>query len=153
MPIFWLRMATPYAQMRLALPESPALLLSGAIAALSITLVAKSWRKFGGDPLASGALALAATAVASPYLFNYDLPFLILPILWLVAQGQAHGFRDYEKLMLVAAYLAPFASRAAAFPLGVNLMPAASALVMAMIWTRGCNLSRPANGLPRTAAP
>ena len=53
--------------------------------------------------MATGALMLAASALASPYLFNYDLPFLIFPILWLCDRGLAEGFRRFEKPALVVA--------------------------------------------------
>ena len=99
-------------------------------------LVVLSWRRFKGDALATGALTLAATALASPYLFNYDLPFLVLPVLWLVREGLREGFRSWEKLLLVALWFAPYATRAVALPLGLNLMPLASALLVWLIWTR-----------------
>ena len=79
---------------------------------------------------------MAATALASPYLFNYDLPFLVLPILWLVREGLRDGFRQWEKLLLVALWFAPYATRAAALPLGLNLMPLASALLVWLVWSR-----------------
>ena len=83
---------------------------------------------------------LAGTALASPYLFNYDLPFLILPLLWLVREGCRHGFRDWEKLALVALFAAPYATRAIALPLGLNLMPIALCGLVWLIWTA---LNRP----------
>ena len=96
-----------------------------------------SWRRFDGDARASGAAVLAASALASPYLFAYDLPFLLFPTLWLVRQGLDRGFRPYEKLALVGLYLAPYALRAAAFPLGVNPMPLASLMLLCLVWSRG----------------
>ncbi|MEN7537758.1 glycosyltransferase family 87 protein [Aurantiacibacter flavus] len=135
-PDFFLRMATPFSQLRLTMPAGLALAISVAIVLGLIALVLASWRRFGTDPLASGSLVLAASALASPYLFNYDLPFLILPTLWLTREGLVRGFRDWEKSVLVLLYLAPYATRAAAFPMGVNLMPAASLLLLAMVWTR-----------------
>ena len=93
---FYLRMATPYSQLRLFIPPGAALAINAALALALIGLVMLGWRRSGGDPLASGALMLAATALASPYLFNYDLPFLILPLCWLVARGLDDGFRAWE---------------------------------------------------------
>ena len=133
---FLLRMATPYSQVRLYFGETAALIVAGAIALGMVALVTLSWRRFGGDALASGALVLAATAFASPYLFNYDLPFLVLPVLWLVREGVRSGFRELEKLALVALWFAPYATRAAALPLGLNLMPLASALLVWLVWSR-----------------
>lgn len=138
---FHLRMATIYGQLRLIMPASPALAINALVALAMLVLVWRSWRVFGqanGETaLATGALTLAATALASPYLFNYDLPFLILPLLWLVHQGLRHGFFPYEKLLLVALFLAPYATRAAALPLHANLMPLASALLVWLVWRRG----------------
>ena len=133
---FLLRMATPYAQVRLFAGETAALVVSGVIALAMLALVVLSGRRFGGDAMAGGAFMLAATALASPYLFNYDLPFLVLPILWLVREGLRDGFRQWEKLLLVALWFAPYATRAAALPLGLNLMPLASALLVWLVWSR-----------------
>ena len=77
---FLLRMATPYAQVRLYAGEAAALVVAGTIALAMLGLVVLSWRRFKGDALATGALTLAATALASPYLFKYDLPVLELPV-------------------------------------------------------------------------
>lgn len=138
---FHLRMATLYGQLRLVMPASPALAINGLVALVMLGLVWRSWRIFGQASMATGALALAATALASPYLFNYDLPFLILPLLWLVQQGLARGFFPYEKLLLVVLFLAPYATRAAALPLHLNLMPLASAALVWLVWRRGASLA------------
>ena len=79
---------------------------------------------------------LAASALATPYLFSYDLPFLLFPTLFLVERGLQQGFRPFEKLALVALYLAPYGLRAMALPLGLNLMPLASIVLVWLIWSR-----------------
>ncbi|ANU07093.1 glycosyltransferase family 87 protein [Paraurantiacibacter namhicola] len=136
-PDFWLRMATLYGQLRLFVTAELAMAIQALVTVGLLVLTVLSWKRFGGDAAASGAFALAATALASPYLFNYDLPFLLLPVLWLVRQGLDHGFRPYEKLALVVLWLAPYATRAAALPLEINLMPLAAAALCIMVWTRG----------------
>lgn len=133
---FLLRMSTFYAQARLFLGEAAALAAGAASAIAMIGAALLAWRRFEGDARASAAAVLAATALAPPYLFNYDLAFLIFPTLWLVEQGLARGFRAYEKLGLVLLYFAPYATRAAALPLGVNLMPLAALALLALIWSR-----------------
>jgi hypothetical protein len=143
---FFLRMATPYSQIRIHGGEMLAIGAAALLALAMIALVMLAWRRFWQDGLATGAVMLAATAIASPYLFNYDLPFLVLPILWLVREALRDGFRPWEKTLLVALWLAPYATRAMALPLGLNLMPLASALLLWPVWTRG-----PASG--RRAAP
>ena len=136
-PDFLLRMTTFYSQARLLGGDIAGLVLGviSGLAACAVALLAP--RRFGGDARASGAAVLAATALASPYLFSYDLPFLIFPTLWLVMQGLENGFRPYEKLALALLYFAPYATRALAFPLGINLMPLAALVLLALVWSRG----------------
>lgn len=134
---FLLRMCSFYAPLRLYAGDEIALPLAALVGSAMIAVALLAWRRFDGDPRASGAAVLAATALASPYLFNYDLAFLVVPTLWLVEQGMAKGFRDYEKLALVALWLAPYATRAAALPTGINLMPLASLTLLALVWSRG----------------
>lgn len=133
----YLRMATPYSQLSLFAPESAALTVQAAVTLGLIVLALLAGKRMGGDSLGSAALVLAASALASPYLFNYDLPFLILPLLWLVREGLRDGFRPYEKLALVLVFAAPYATRAAALPLGVNLMPLATLALLWLVWSRG----------------
>lgn len=136
-PEFYLRMATLYAQLRILAGAEIALATNALVAVGMIVLVMLSWRRFGDDMAASGALALAATPLASPYLFNYDLPFLILPTLWLVQEARAAGNRPWDKALLFLLFIAPFATRVMALPLHINLMPVFSALMVWLIWQRG----------------
>ena len=142
-PDFLLRMTTFYSQGRLLWGDGAGLAAGAVSGLLGVAVALAAWRRFGGDARATGAAVLAATALASPYLFNYDLPFLIFPTLWLVAQGLERGFRPYEKLGLVLLYLAPYATRALAFPLGVNLMPLAALALLALVWSRGGKPDQP----------
>ena len=135
-PDFLLRMTSWFSQVRIYAGDGAALVAGGVSALLALAAALMAWRRFPGDPRAGAAAVLAATALASPYLFSYDLPFLIFPTLWLVEQGLARGFRRYEKLGLIALYLAPYATRALAFPLGINLMPLAALVLLALVWGR-----------------
>lgn len=139
---FFLKMATLYAQVRIYAGETAAAIAAAVLALAMVAAVMASWRRLGQDAMATGALMLAATALASPYLFNYDLPFLVLPVLWLVGEGLSEGFRPWEKALLVALWFAPYATRAVALPLGLNLMPLASALLLVLVWTRGNGSSK-----------
>lgn len=134
---FFLKMATLYAQLRIYGGETVAASAAALLILAMIALVMLGWRRFGQHGMATGSVMLAATALASPYLFSYDLPFLILPILWLVREGLARGFRPWEKALLVLLWFAPYAARAAALPLGLDLMPFASALLLWLVWSRG----------------
>lgn len=134
---FLMRMCSVYAPVRFYAGNGPGLAVAGAFLAAMIAVAALSWRRFGGDARAGAAAVLAASALAPPYLFNYDLAFLVVPTLFLVGEGLEKGFRPYEKLALVALWLAPYATRAAALPTGINLMPLASLALLALVWSRG----------------
>lgn len=136
-PDFLLRMTTFFSQARLLGGEGAGLAAGALSALMALAAAALAHRRFSRDPRGAGAAVLAASALASPYLFNYDLPFLLFPTLWLVAEGLARGFRPYEKLALLLLYLAPYATRALAFPLGINLMPLAALALLALVWSRG----------------
>lgn len=132
---FFLRMATPYALARVWIGPGVALFVQMAI---TLAMAALAWRatRRHGITTGSGALMLAATAIASPYLFSYDFPFLALPTLWLVADARRTGWRPWEKAGAIVLWLAPLATRAAALPLHANLMPLAGSALVWMVWTR-----------------
>jgi Glycosyltransferase family 87 len=131
---FWLRMSTPYALLRVATGPWVAAGGQALITLVTGALACIYWRRAPSDE-AAGAMMLAATALASPYLFSYDLPFLAMPVFWLVGTARAEGWRPWGKLLLVVVWAAPLATRAAALPLGLNLMPLPAAVLMWLVWT------------------
>lgn len=133
---FFLRMATLYAGLRYHFDPTTALMGQGVVTIATAAIACLYWRR-AKDETAAGAMLLAATALASPYLFSYDLPFLAMPVFWLVAEARATGWRPWEKFACVALWLAPLATRAIALPLHLNLMPLAAAGLVWMVWRRG----------------
>lgn len=131
---FFLRMCTPFAALRVLFGPTAAMIGQGIITLIAGSLACLYWRRAPSDE-AAGAMLLAATALASPYLFSYDLPFLIMPIAFLVGMGRSMGWRPWEKTLLVLIWLSPLATRAAALPLGLNLMPIPAALLIGLVWT------------------
>jgi hypothetical protein len=142
---FYLRMATVYGQVRVYFGPQAALAANALLAVIMVAMVMLSWRRFHGDAWATGAMALAATPLASPYLFNYDLAFLILPTLWLAAEAKQAGYRPWDKALLLALYVSPFVTRAFAMSLQLNLMPVASAAMVWLIWQRGQSMAAGGN--------
>ncbi|SMQ69349.1 Protein of unknown function [Altererythrobacter xiamenensis] len=134
---FYLRMVTVYGQVRLYFGEGAALAVSGVVTLAMIGLVMLSWRRFDGDDQASGALFLAAIPLATPYLFSYDLAFLVIPLMWLTWDNLKRGFGPWDKLILLALFFSPLAVRALALPLQLNLMPLVSIAMVWLIWQRG----------------
>lgn len=132
---FFVRMATPYALLRVLAGPGLAAAGQAAISLAMAVLVWRTTRRLGANA-GTGALMLAATAIASPYLFSYDFPFFIQPTLWLVATARRHGWRAWEKAAVILLWLAPLATRAVALPLHANLMPLAGLALVWMVVTR-----------------
>jgi len=133
--VFLLRMATVFAQVRLFMPNGPAMAVQIVVSLAVAVVVWRRWRSPG--PL-DGKLALlaAGTALATPYLFNYDLPFLIVPLVWLACQSASRGWPAYDKLLLAGLYLGTYTARAFALPLGINLTPLVALCLFVLVARR-----------------
>lgn len=96
-------------------------------------LAVRVWRGGAGFGLKAAAL-VAGTLLATPYVMDYDLVMLALPIAWLARAGLQDGFRPWEKTILAAAFILPLISRSVAqfttVPLGVIVMLALFAAIV-----------------------
>jgi alpha-1,2-mannosyltransferase len=67
-------------------------------------------------------LVVLAALLASPFLLDYDLTLLAVPLAWLMNEARSQHFLPYEKIVMLAAYVLPMVSRSlghyAHFPLG-----------------------------------
>jgi hypothetical protein len=127
----FVRMATPYAMLRvLGLSGLAAGAVQSLIAVACAAFVWSAWRS-PRDPLEKGSILVVATCLATPYLFSYDLPMLIVPLAWLWVRGERRGFQDWGKLTLCLLHAAPLACLAAAEATGFNLTPFA---LVALFW-------------------
>jgi hypothetical protein len=96
---------------------------AAAIACLAVVGVARhiGARRGAGRGLALGATTATATLVASPFVLDYDLMILAVPIAWMVREGVRGGFAPWEKSVLFAAFVLPLVSRVVALRTGVPL--------------------------------
>ncbi|MDR3511476.1 MAG: glycosyltransferase family 87 protein [Caulobacteraceae bacterium] len=85
---------------------------------------------------AEGPALVAASLLASPFLLDYDLILLAIPLAWLTAQGLRTGFRSYEKTILAAGFILPAISRPLAMGAGVPLGPLVIAAVFWLVLRR-----------------
>ncbi|HYB90083.1 MAG TPA: glycosyltransferase family 87 protein [Candidatus Binataceae bacterium] len=77
-----------------------------AVAIYAASAVVWIWRT--GCPFALKCAALAAgSLMVSPYVLQYDLVLLALPIAWLGIEGFEKGFLPYEKIVLLVAWAVP----------------------------------------------
>jgi len=89
----------------------------GVVAALGVAVARRQ------DGVAQGALMVSASLLCTPFLFDYDLCCLALPLAWVTAQAQATGWRPWEKVTLLAAYALPGVSRGLAMFAGLPVGP------------------------------
>jgi hypothetical protein len=74
---------------------------------------------------ASGAVPMmvAAGLLITPYLFDYDLACLAIPLAWLLREGVESGFRRFERPVTLAALFLPLFLRPAGIGAGVPIAP------------------------------
>jgi len=90
----------------LGLPAGAAWLLHGLVAMLAAAVVARVW--LGGRSMALRAAALlSGTMLLSPYLYDYDLVWMGLALAWFAGYALRHGWRPWEKELLVLVWLQP----------------------------------------------
>lgn len=111
------RMPTVFSALRLAGADL-AMAYAGhlLIAALALAAMVQTWR-WRADPRMLGAALVPATLLISPYLFDYDLAWLIIPMAWLVVTGARKGWLPGERLVLAGIWFAMFYPQVAALML------------------------------------
>ena len=102
----------------------------------------------------SGKAEVAAIAACvpfcSPFMLEYDLIILAVPMAWLLGEALRDGFRRGELAALVAAYLAPALFKVTAFDNVLKLgVIAAAALLFVMVLRRMTAPSTQPSGLDR----
>ena len=83
---------------------------------------------------ARGAMLVCATLLTTPFLFDYDLTLLAVPLAFLFRQGRRDGFLAWEKLALAVGFMLPIVSRSLAMfahaPVGSLVVLAVLACVL-----------------------
>jgi len=98
-------------------------------AAVLLTMVCRR----GAPVRAQAALCVTASLLMTPFLFDYDLPVLIVPLAWLYGESRRRGFLPWEKAILAVAYLLPLYARTTALGLGVPTAPIVIILLMGAV--------------------
>ena len=70
-----------------------------------------------------GVALVAASLLASPFLLDYDLVLLAIPLAWTLREGLTGGFQPYEKSVLFAGFVLPMVSRQLATNLSLPIAP------------------------------
>jgi hypothetical protein len=88
------------------------------------------------DARAEGALIVLASTLASPFLLDYDLALLAVPLAWLAGEGLKTGFRPWEKTTLLAAYALPLVARGLATGLHLPVAPLVIGALLVLVARR-----------------
>ena len=83
-----------------------AYLCQAAVAIYAALAVVMVWRTSRPFALKAATLAVGSLMI-SPYVLQYDLVLLALPIAWIAMEGFEKGFLPYEKVVLSIAWLLP----------------------------------------------
>jgi hypothetical protein len=89
--------------------------------------------------LAEGAMIAVVTCFCTPFILDYDLTILALPIAFVAREACRSGWHPWEKITLLAAYVVPVAVRPLAMTIGVDLAPIVIGLLLAVVARRALN--------------
>jgi hypothetical protein len=70
-----------------------------------------------------GATLAAAACLITPFLLDYDLMLLGVPLAWVATEAEHSGYLPWEKMMLAIAFLLPLVARSLATWAHVPLAP------------------------------
>ncbi len=118
------KMQSLFAALHLLGAPASVALAAQALFALAV-LGAAAWvaRRRKPRPAALGALMVTATLQLSPFLLDYDLMLLAVPLGWLAMTGMREGFRPWEKAAILLLFVWPLFARAVAADLHLPLTP------------------------------
>jgi hypothetical protein len=142
--IKWPKMQSLFGAIRLAGGGNAAAYGAQLVLSLAaILLLMAIARRRPGARLEAAAMATAALLV-TPFLYDYDLVLLCVPMACLAALAQAGpGWRPGEKTLLLALFLLPLVARAAGLLLGIIVGPALVAALLLLLGRRSGALARP----------
>lgn len=105
------KMQSLYTALRLlGVDSNPAFVAHWVLAGLVILSLMALWRWSGDHRLKTAGL-MSAALLATPFVLDYDLALLGLPIVLLARDGTERGFLPWEKTVLAAAWALPLFAR------------------------------------------
>ena len=92
---------------------------------------------------AEGATLAAAACLATPFLLDYDLMLLAIPLAWVAAEAERGGYLPWEKVILAIAFLLPLAARSLATWAGAPVGPLVLITLLGLVVRRAYFVSTP----------
>lgn len=124
-------------------------------AATALVAIAALWtvRRRTSGP-ANGAALAGATLLTTPFLHDYDLTLLAVPLAWLFSRANRTGFLPWERLALLAGFMLPLVSQTVGTAVGIPLAPLVVLAIVLCIVRRAAMegaAPQPAWALPNAA--
>ncbi len=140
--IKWPKMQSLFGAIRLAGGDNGTAYAAQSVlsAAAAAILAWVAWRRPGAR-LEMAALT-AAALLFTPFLYDYDLALLAVPLACLAALAQTTGWLAWEKLLLAALFLLPLVARAGGLLAGVAIGPPLVAALLLLAARRTWRLRR-----------
>jgi alpha-1,2-mannosyltransferase len=121
-----------------------AYLFQAAVAIYAASAVVVVWQTSRPFALRAATLAVGSLMV-SPYVLQYDLVLLALPIAWLAMEGFEKGFLPYEKAVLSIAWILPRVSLPISQSVNIPIAPIVIIVLMTTILRRAIHCESVAN--------
>ena len=139
-PTGWQKLQSAFAAMRmLGAGIETAYAVQAAVSLFVAGAVLWIWRRPMGIPLKGAALATGSLLV-TPYVLDYDLMLLALPLAWLTVEGARTQFLNWEKITLFTVWLLPLISREIG-ALGLPIAPIVLSALLVVISRRVASTS------------
>ncbi len=134
--IKWPKMQSLFGAIRLAGGgNAPAYAAQGVLSVAAAALLAWVCIRRPGGLIEVASLATAAL-LFTPFLYDYDLALLAVPLACLLAIAQPTGWRPWEKLAGATLFVLPLLARPAGMGLGITMGPPLVVALMLMLARR-----------------
>jgi len=115
--------------------------VQAAVSVLAVIVLAGAARRRPGAQI-EASLMVCAALLFTPFLYDYDLAILSVPMACLMAAAQRTSWRNWEKIVLLSAFLLPLVARPCGMWLGVIIGPPFVALLLGVLARRAGFLVR-----------
>nr|WP_245214704.1 glycosyltransferase family 87 protein [Pararoseomonas indoligenes] len=131
------KMVSPFAAARLLGAPVPGAYAVQGVAAVGVAVSAAMLARRRVEGTALVAAIAAGGALTSPFLLDYDLLILAVPLAYVASAAlRAGGFLPWEKTILGAAFLLPLVSRSLASAAGIPVAPLVTVALFVVVLRR-----------------
>jgi hypothetical protein len=132
----WTKLVSVYGAIRVLHGSAGLGFAAQAIAiAIALVVLARIAARRPGAGAEISAL-VSATMLCTPYVMDYDLVCLGVPMAWIAAEATKTGWRRWEKTVLLACYMLPLFARWLNIHAHLPLTPFIGTSLLAIVWER-----------------